>query len=222
MKNPMTEEGFNALIGAAATKGNRLLIPRDQGSVVAALSPEDFADWLAESIKGYKPKTMTAPQHLYEFTIRKDGTDAKGFEKRLDGKFFVSNYAKEMMGKPEFTIGPAEESVTIRIYRADALGVAGWSETKFFGPKGWEHLKGLGLTKCLPDDAPCIREVHDKQELDEWIRVAHDPISVGGYSRVFDVGHDSDVGRCLGGSRLISGCKLGAGILVAVRVASQS
>lgn len=113
-------------------------------------------------------------KYEYEFKIKKSGQtpDLKNF--------FVSDYAKEMMGKPEFTIGAAED-VNIRVYSVDALGVTGWSETKFFGQEGWEYLKTLGLAPCLPDDAPYIRMVHDMQKQNEWIRIAHDPILRAGF-----------------------------------------
>jgi hypothetical protein len=183
-------------------------------------NPKPLNPVLTETL--YPPKKEKKPaEHLYAFKIRKDGANAEALQKRMDGTFYVSDNAKAMMGKPEFTIG-ATEDVGIRVYRVDALGVTGWSETKFFGPEGWKHLKTLGLAPCLPDDAPYIRIVHDTQKLDEWIRVAHDPISARAYSLIFNVGHYSDDGRYLGGRDLRSGCKLRADGLVAVRVASQN
>jgi hypothetical protein len=215
----MTEEGFNSLIAAMATKGNRNLIPREQGAQIAALGPEEFEVWLAESIKNYQRKVKTAPEHIYEFVIRKDGTNAEGFLKRMDGTFFVSDKAKQMMKRPRFMPGFIEDKVVIRVYRADALGVEGWPEKKFLGPDGRKHLENFGLAKCQPDDAHCIREAHEKQEPGESIMVAHD---LYGYFEVFSVGNDAVHGLHLYSINTGSRFGLSADALVAVRVASQN
>lgn len=167
-------------------------------------------------------KAPKVPQHLYEFTIRKTGATAVESCERLNETCFISDEAKAIMDKPEYMLGHVEESVLIRVYRAEALVVKDWSETTFFGYKGWEHLKRFGLGKCLPDDSLCIREAHHKQKLDEWISVAHDPFYTGGYNRVFRVGNDCLYGICLCADGLCSTRKLSAGSLIAVRVVNQS
>ena len=221
LKKIMTEEGWNAFVASVAWKGNRLIIPREQAAIITALGPLDFQKWLAESITSYQPVARPLSGHLYEFIIHKDGANVDKLQKQMDNGSFVFKYAKEMMEKKEFVIGPIED-VVIRVYRADVLGVSGWSEAKFFGSKGWKHLKGFNLAECLPDDAPYIRRAHDKQKPGEWIRVAHNPILALGGSVVFSVEHrssDIEVEFCLNGNS-VTRTDLSADDLLAVRVAS--
>src|SRR3989344_3691589 len=151
-------------------------------------------------------------EYVHEFRIHKDGVDVPALIGRLRPTYFVSEYAEAMMGNQEFLIGPKEDAV-IRVYTCASLGVAGWSETDFLGPKGYEHVKQFGLGKCMPDDAQYVRIAHSKQELNEWIRFAHDLISAGGDSSVFRVGHGSGYSLC-------SDDGLNPGDLVALRLAS--
>lgn len=152
-------------------------------------------------------KTLT-PVHTFTFT--KDGTkpDLKDY--------FVSSYAKEMQEK--ITEYPKEE-VTLGIFSAEQLGVTDWIETDFFGPKGYEHISKLGLSKCTLDDALYLRIAYTKQKLYEWIQVMHDPFHVGDYSHVFDVGLDEGDGRCVNGCNLRSRYELRSDDLVACRLA---
>ena len=155
--------------------------------------------------------TKSTLKYEYEFKIKKDGKTPPLKD------VFISDNAKEMMGKVEQGV---KEDITLQVFRADTLGVDGWTETDFFGEKGFKHLQSLGLAKCSPDDAFYLRESYKDQPIYEWIRVAHDPISADGYSRVFHVGHHSDCGRCLNGFNLNSYYELYADSLLAGRVAS--
>ena len=179
---------------------------------IVSTSPEPEAEPIP-------PQAVTIPRHLYEFRIQKDGADAVTLITQTRQTFFVSEYAEAMANNAnEFVVGPKEE-VVIRVFTAESLGVNGWSETDFFGPKGFEHVKQFGLRECLADDAFGIRAVHSEQKLDELIRVAHKPISARGSSSVFRVGHGRDRGRYVYGYVLDSRYGLGSDILVALRVA---
>ena len=163
---------------------------------------------------------VRAPQHLYEFQFEKDGADASTLVARTRQTFFVSEYAEAMTNsKAEFVVGP-KEKVIVRAFTCASLSVTGWTETDFFGPKGFEYVKKFGLAPCISDDAFGIRAAHPEQKLDEWIWVAHPPISALGYRDVFHVGHGRGDGRFVYGNDLHSGCRLSAGSLVAWRVAS--
>ncbi len=164
------------------------------------------------------PRSLT-PQHLYEFQFEKDGADAPTLVARTREKFLVSEYAEAMANNvKEFVVGP-KEKVIVRVFTCESLGVTGLSETDFFGPKGFERVKKFGLAPCISDDAFGIRATHSEQKLDEWIWVAHPPISADGYRRMFHVGLHSDFGRSVYGYGLRSSCQLPAGLLVALRVA---
>ena len=159
-----------------------------------------------------------ALQHLYEFRVHKDGANAPTLIARTRQTFLISPHAEAMtQNKGEFIIGPREE-VLIRVFICESLGITGWSETDFFGPNGFEYIKQFGLLPCLSDDAFGIRAAHSKQKLDEWIRIAHVPISARGHRRLFDIGHDRGSGRYVGG-RVRSDFGLDARRLVALRVA---
>ena len=180
----------------------------------------------AQFLDGLKESTETTktgvPKHLYEFRIKKDGADASTLIGRTRPTFFVSEYAEAMTeNKKEFIGGPKEDA-SIRVFTCESLGVTGWSETDFFGPKGFAHIKKFGLDPCVSDDAFPIRAEHADQKLDEWILIAHKPISVHGYSCVFRVGRDRVSGRSVYGYSLRSVCRLGSGDLVALRVAGRS
>ena len=165
-------------------------------------------------------KKSSVPHHLYEFCIHKDGVLAPALVERTKKTFFVSEYAEAMTNnKDKFVVGPAED-VVIRVFDAESLGVTGWSETDFFGMKGFEHVKKFGLTPCLSDDASGLLGAYTDQKLDEWIRVVHPPISTDGGPVVFFLGHRRGRRRCVYGYFLDSGCRLRSGNLVALRVAS--
>jgi hypothetical protein len=130
----------------------------------------------------------------------------------------VTDYGKWMMRDPECVIGSVEQAL-VGVFKFEQLGVVGWPETEFFGPRGWEHINQFGLVKCLPDDGPYVRIAHAKQELGEGFPVAHDPISFGGYSSVWDVAHNDNLRRYLDGWCLDASILLNAGRLVALRLA---
>ena|SRR3989338_3489241 len=158
------------------------------------------------------------PKHL--FIIQKNGADAPTLLSAMEGKCFVSSYAKGMMEQVEhFIIGPPETAL-LGVFSYDQLGVTDWPETEFFGPKGWEYIQKFGLKKCLPDDGQYARIAHPNQELREWFRVGHNPIPFGGYSAVWVLGRDERLGRFLRGWYLHSGYRLRADHLVALRLAN--
>ncbi|MSU55637.1 MAG: hypothetical protein EXS46_03840 [Candidatus Taylorbacteria bacterium] len=178
-----------------------------------------FLDGLLEQSET-KVGKLSVPACLYEFRIHKDGVLAPALVERTKKTFLVLKYAEAMTNnKDEFVVGPAED-VVIRVFDAESLGVTGWSETDFFGTKGFEHVKKFGLTPCLSDDAFGLRGAYTDQKLDEWIRVVHPPISAGGYSRVFRVGHGRGFGRYVHGYDLFSFGRLRSVGLVALRVSS--
>ncbi|MFA6463844.1 MAG: hypothetical protein WCV55_02465 [Candidatus Paceibacterota bacterium] len=218
IKRVMTEEGWLQFLASFATKGNRLIVPREAGAIVSALSPLDFADWLAKSIASYQPAVAEKSklEHLCEFNIHKDGADSRMLLRRMNAEFTVSEFASRLMRKNTFVIGPVED-VIIHVYRADVLGVVSWPQREFFGPEGWKHLKGLGLSKCLVDDSPYIRKAHNKQRFNEDILVAHDLIFLDGYSVVFSVGNYYNK-YSIEGTPLPYGSLFEAGSLIAVRV----
>lgn len=187
-----------------------------------ALDDGRFGSFL-ESLKTDKGASqVVVPQHLYEFRLEKDGADAPTLVARTRQTYFVSYYAEAMANNAkEFVVGP-KEKVIVRVFTCASLGVTGWAETDFFAPKGFKHVKKFGLYPCISDDAFGIRVAHSEQKFDEWIWVAHPPISASGYRSVFIVGYDSDNGRSVFGCSLRLNFRLNAGRLVALRVASPS
>ncbi len=177
-----------------------------------------FLDSLLEQSQS-ETKKSSVPAHLYEFQFEKDGADAPTLVARTRGKFFVSKDAEAMTeNATEFVVGP-KEKVIVRVFTCESLDVTGWAETDFFDPNGFAHIKKFGLLPCISDDAFGIRATHSEQKLDEWIWVAHPPISARGYRRMFHVGLHSYFGRSVYGYGLRSSCQLPAGLLVALRVA---
>lgn len=163
----------------------------------------------------FSPKLQ--PLHL--FLINKSGADAPTILSAMEGTYFLSPHARGMMGQTQhFVIGPSETAL-VGVFSAEQLGVTGWLETEFFGPKGWEHIKQFGLMKCLPDDGPYVRIAHPEQELGEWFRVGHDPVPFGGCSDVWFVGRHQSHGRYLDGWYLLPSRRLLAGLLLALRLA---
>lgn len=200
-ENPKTIEMVNTVAGQLVTLGNEARARRQK----TILIPPQFA---------FSPKL----QPKYLFILNKVGANATELRGAI-GTYFVSDYAGGMMVQSEFIIG-LQEIALVGVFNCEQLGVTGWPETDFFGPKGYEHVKAqFGLTECLSDDAPYIRIAHAKQELGEWIRVAHTPIPYDGYSRVFHVGHDGSYGRYLRGAYLFAGDRLPPEDLVAFRLA---
>lgn len=235
IKKVMTEEGWNAFVAAVAWKGSRLIIPREQAAIVTALSPLDFQKWLAESITSYQPGVKTSEamrpfsfklgSHSYEFTVRKDGRNVEELQEWMKAlSFHVRDHVKNILDMGELIIGPTE-NVIFRVYRAGVLGVAGCVLTEFFGPQGWSHLRGLGLSKCLPDDAFYIRRNHDEQKRGEGIMIAHDPIcspfSTGNNPIVFYVANSRDERYITGYGIGSSNNTLNVDDLLAVRVISK-
>lgn len=221
-----TEEEVREIVRKAIQQEREFLAQTIRG--MPCETPREIKQWWIENPKAVELPlkvfaNLPTPQHLYEFRIQKDGAGAAALITRTRETSFVSEYAEAMANNTkEFIVGPKEEAV-IRVYPAENLGLTGWPETDVFGPKGWEHVKHFGLAKCLQDDAFYafyVRAAHKDQKLDEWIRVAHQPISASGCSLVFRVGRSRDCGRCFVGYGLSSSCRLVPGDLVAFRVAS--
>src|SRR3989344_8560018 len=100
-----------------------------------------------------KSHQVPVPKYLYDFRIHKDGADASTLFRQMQPTFFVTPQAEAMVNnKEEFVVGPRED-VIIRVFTCASLGVTGWSEIDFFGPKGFEHIRKLGLVECISDDA---------------------------------------------------------------------
>ncbi|HEY9584449.1 MAG TPA: hypothetical protein VJI33_02640 [Candidatus Paceibacterota bacterium] len=219
-----TEIQVQEIVEKAIQQDRELLAQTLRGMPCGA--PKETKQWWIENPKAVTQtlkifNTLPGPQHLYEFRIRKDGALAATLVTRTRETFYVSEYAEAMTNNAkEFAVGPKEE-VIIRVFTCETLGVSGWSETDFFGPKGFEHVKKFGLRECLPDDAFAIRAAHKGQPLDEWIRVAHKPISADGYSLVFGVGPHRDDGLYVDSYCLGSCYRLNPDFLVALRVASS-
>lgn len=194
--------------------GNSTALDRLIEQMLPSAEPKEKA--LLQIPPQMKIRMDLKPLHL--FIIKKNGADAPTLLSAMDGTYFVSDFAKGMMGQKEFTIGHPETTL-IGVFSYHQLGVTDWPETDFFGPKGWEHIEKFGRAKCLPDDGPYVRIAHPKQELGEGFMVGHDPIPFDGFSNVWGVGRDESNGLCLCGWGLNSSYRLPAEFLVALRLA---
>ncbi len=131
-------------------------------------------------------------------TLTIGGLSRKEFQKRLDnGKFFTSDWAKDIMGKPAFkTSAEAHEASFVRV----KVGDLGFTElpttTELFDR---DRLAAFGLERCEPEDGPALRLALPDQPIGDYLWVGMEPI--------IDSGADPDVfyvGRSVDGERWLS------------------
>ncbi|MFA6228216.1 MAG: hypothetical protein WC668_03445 [Patescibacteria group bacterium] len=96
----------------------------------------------------------------------------------------TSDWAKDIMGKPEFAVAKKETKEKLIILAVADLGFKGGAKLKDI----YEQAKKLGLEFCPPETGPQLRLQYTDQPLGEWILIGMEPISgSGGDPSVFDV-----------------------------------
>ncbi len=103
--------------------------------------------------------------------------------------FGISDWARDILGKPGFTVAAKEQEIDLVVVSVKELGFPDGARRDQI----YERAKEYGLELCPPEVGPQLRLQHKDQPLDEWLLIAMEPIldSVG-YLKVFEVGHGGD------------------------------
>lgn len=141
-------------------------------------APRDWAVWLTLKL-GIDPKTADAIC-----------ADLKAAE------CFVSDWAKDLLGKKAFVDSFASEEMDVELVVASVadLGFKNGATRKDI----YERAQDLGLDLCPAEVGPALRKAYKDQPKGEWLLIAMEPIAgSNGFLSVFDVWRDGDGRRYL-------------------------
>lgn len=113
--------------------------------------------------------------------------DADEFRLSLkNGRFKISNWANDIMGKPAFTVASEKSELDLVIVSAAELGFPDCATRKEI----YESAYSLGLDRCPPEAGPQLRRQYLYQPSGEWLLMAMEPIKDSdGDLRVFIIEH---------------------------------
>jgi len=126
--------------------------------------------------------------------------NAKETSNNPEEKIYISDYARSMLQKPEFTINSKSEKLNLIKLKVQDLGFPGSATTDEI----YKRANELGLELCPPEVGPHLRLNYEKafsreQAKGEYFRIAMKQITdSGGYPFVFSVSRDGDGKRWLG------------------------
>ena len=112
---------------------------------------------------------------------------ADDFRKSLEGNGNrISNWANDILGKPEFFVTDKEMEVDLVVVSVAELGFRKGARRDQI----YDRAKELGLQLCPPDVGPQLRLQYADQPMNEWLLIGMEPIRFsGGYLGVFRVVH---------------------------------
>ena len=116
--------------------------------------------------------------------------DANGFCQAIkNAEMSISDWANDIIGKPEFTVVAGETEVDLVKVTVAELGFKNGAQRNQI----YDRAKELDLELCPPEVGPQLRLQYKDQPLNEWILIGMEPIrySDGGLY-VFFVGHRGD------------------------------
>ena len=130
--------------------------------------------------------TLNIPQFAVWKTVK------IGVHKQLDilisalSKFRLSDWAKDVLGKPAFMLAQTEEDIDLCVASVKELtGKNQATTTEIF-----DAIKRVG-DLCPAEVGPALREQYTDQPKGEWLRIAMEPINDSADApRVFRVEHD--------------------------------
>lgn len=166
------------------------------------LSGENGEEWqrgLTKFLRKENPwEPVTVPE-LKVFKTIKLGTGLKAaddFSRALvENGYQASPWAKDIMGRPDFTVAPHEIEVDLVVVSVGELGFKEGATRRDI----YKRAQELGLAPCPSEVGPQLRLQYKDQPMDEWLLIAMEPISdSGGGPGVFGVERFSG-GLWLGG-----------------------
>ena len=116
-------------------------------------------------------------------------------------KFYISDWAKDIMSKPEFTTLPEKKTINLARIKVRDLGFSTQPTTVEL----WARIKQVG-SLCPAEVGPHLRLELADQVKGDYFWLAMNTITVSdGYPRVFEVGHGGRGGRWLDGGYAFPG-----------------
>lgn len=170
---------------------------KDQIAHVPSEITENTKAYVGQLEPGIFQKLPETLEHVYtsfpEKKIRRESVEIGGKSKEqliseMEGLGInISDYAKSMMGNPDFIVGEnREEAKLIHLSVAD-LGF----KTSATTDQIFERAQALGLELCPPDTGPNYRLQYKDQPLNEWVRIGMKQITGSdGDPDVFGLGRD--------------------------------
>ncbi len=102
-------------------------------------------------------------------------------------KFQTSDWAKDILGKSEFTVATQETEVDLVVVTVAELGF----KENAIRSDIYRRAQELGLDLCPAEVGPQLRLQYQDQPKGEWLIIAMNPITdSGGDLHVFNVAHD--------------------------------
>lgn len=99
----------------------------------------------------------------------------------------ISPYAKDILGKPDFTTSKVSEQIDLVRLKVGDLGFTSSATTQQL----FDRIKEYGLELVPAEVGPHYRLAHMEQPVGDWVYMGMNPISAsGGGPRVFDVERD--------------------------------
>lgn len=114
------------------------------------------------------------------------------YVKEIQKEMYISIRAKDLISKMPKA---KKETIDLVVLRSKNLG---FTESWIKITEIYAKAKELGYDLCPAEVGPALRLAYSDQEVNEWLYIAHEPITgSGGDPRVFGVGRDGDGGRWL-------------------------
>jgi len=164
--------------------------------LVVKLNGEDGPDWERSLGRFLRKEPCWGPPEFNSWrplTLGLHKTADLYREALTQAGFKISDWTRDILGKPQFTVATEETEVNLVVVSVADLGF----------PKGatraqiYTRAKQLGLKLCPPEVGPALRLQYSDQPQGEWLLIAMEPISgPDGSPYVFCVGH-GDSGRWL-------------------------
>lgn len=157
------------------------------------LGGDDGSMWLAGFKRFLRKENPWNPMAIWR-TLTIGGVLKEELEKRFGDGFFVSDWAKDIMSKPEFTTLPESTGIQLAKVKVKDLGFTEMPTTTEL----FTRIKEVG-SLCPAEVGPYLRLVDKDQPKGEVYWVAMEPITGSvGSPNVFLVGRDD------GGERWLS------------------
>lgn len=174
------------------------------GIVCDLLDKFSDPEWV-EAAKKFLRKENPWPEIKFEVwrALTIGGVSKDDLITRLGDGFYVSDWAKDIMSKPEFTTAPEPDNIQLVRIQVRDLGFTDLPTTAEL----FARIKEVGEL-CPAEAGPHLRLALTDQPKGDWFWVAMEPITVSdGDPHIFDIKRNDDGKRWLYAYDAVSGSR---------------